>query len=367
MLSKVSGNNINLRSGEVVTFRDLINCVIVGGANDCAYVIAYSLFDDIQDFVDLMNEKASELGMNDTHYENITGLHDSNMVTTLSDVVILSKYALTQYTYIDMTHQYKYIMAATNRSGSRVIYTRNHFMTSAYTNLYYRPDVSGINAGSTSEAGHCAVITAENSGTSYLAIAMGSSSDGSSIYAFTTIRSMLDWAYENFRYVVIAKDTDVICELPVKMSSTVDHISVMPKNTVEVFMEGDVDIDNDIKKTVVMLSDDLTAPVESDETVGYLTLSYKDEILARVELVTKTVIPRSEFLYLLSMIYDFIKSRTVLFVLIVAAVFGIIYVIVKAMIIENKRRIAARRKIFDSRKNANQIRYVSENHKNKIE
>lgn len=330
MVKGVRGNNINLRADEIVTFRDMINCLVVGGSNDCANVIAYTVCGGVEEFVKLMNQKAVALGMYDTSYTNITGMHDPDMHTTLADIVKLARHAIVQYDYYDIAKQFKYEMDSTNRSGTRKVYTRNAFMTSYYSSLYYSTDVSGINAGSTEEAGYCAVVTAEHDGTSYLAIAMGSGSDGDNIYSFTTIRSMLDWAYENFGYVTIVRDSEVIREIPVNMSASFDRVALYPKETIDVFMEGDINVETDIRRTTVLLSDELDAPLKQGDVAGYLTLSYNDEILARIELVVRNDIPRSDTLYLSSTLKQIFSSGTAIACFVLALVGAVIYIIRRA-------------------------------------
>ena len=330
MLRNVSGNRIGLRQGEIVTFRDLINCMIIGGANDCAQALAYTIAGGTDAFVELMNQKAAQLGMTHTTYTNVTGMHDEKMVTTLEDVVLLALYAYRNLTFRSISGTYKYEMSPTNKTtNSRKIYSRNPFLTSYYNTLYYASDVTGMNVGSTSEAGYAAVITAEHDGTAYLAIAMGSSSDGDTIYALTSVRAMLDWAYGNFKYIRVISGTTVICDIPVKMSGGTDHVALMPEDNVDVFMEGDIDPEKDIKRTPTLLYDSLTAPVEIGQVVGFLTLSYEDEIVATVNLVVKSDIARSETLYLFSLFSEFFSSRLfriLVIAVILAALFYVLYI-----------------------------------------
>lgn len=330
MTRGVTGNKLYLLSGETVTFRDMINGVVVGGANDCASVIAYELFGGTDEAVKLMNRKAAELDMRDTVYKNISGLHDPEMVTTLADTVKLAEYAITQYKYYDVASQYKFEMKGTERSGTRRIYTQNAFMTSYYTDKYYRSDVSGINVGYTDAAGYCAVVVAEHDGTSYLAAAMGSGSEGEEIHSFTTISSMLDWAYENFGYITVVKESEIIREVPVNMSATFDKVALYAKKTVDVFMEGDIDVQNDIKHTVVLKQDELDAPLKQGDVVGYLTISYNDEILDKVELVVRSDIPRSETMYISSVVGNFVLSDSFLTCVVIVVVLAVIYVLYTA-------------------------------------
>lgn len=349
MTRGVTGNKLHLLSGEVVTFRDMINGVVVGGANDCASVIAYALFGGTDEALRLMNQKAAELDMRDTVYKNISGLHDPEMVTTLADTVKLAKYAITQYKYYDVASQFKFEMDATERSGTRKIYTQNAFMTSYYTDRYYRSDVSGINVGYTDAAGYCAVVVAEHDGTSYLAVAMGSGSSGDEIYSFTTISSMLDWAYENFGYITVVKESEIIREVPVRMSATFDKVALYAKRTVDIFMEGDIDVKNDIRHTVVLKQDELDAPLKQGDVVGYLTISYNDEVLDKVELIVRSDIPRSETMYISSVVGNFVLSDSFVTCVIIVVAAAVIYVLYKAFSRGHRAAESGNKKVYDVR------------------
>ena len=93
MLSAVSGNNIGLAAGEIVTIDSMIRALLVNGANDAAYVLAHTVSGSTEEFVTLMNTKAKELGAHHTHYTNPTGMHDENMYTTAEDTAQIAKYA----------------------------------------------------------------------------------------------------------------------------------------------------------------------------------------------------------------------------------------------------------------------------------
>ena len=345
MLRGVAGITIGLRSGEVVSYRDMINCMIIGSANDCAQVLAFTVCGGLEQTVALMNDKAQELGMYDTHYKNITGLHDPDMVTTLSDVVTLTKYAVAQYKYYEIATSYKYEMDSTERSGTRKIYTRNYFVTSYYSSKYYRSDVSGINVGSTDEAGFCAVITAEHDGTAYLVIIMGAGQDSDWTYSYVSAAKLLDWAYENFGYVTVIDGSEIVAEVPVELSGTFDKVALYPRESLDVFMEGDIDVDKDIRKTVVMNSDELTAPLAKGDAVGYVTLSYNDEIIGRMELIVRSDIPRSEIMYIGWILSGVLRSPTFIAVAAVVIVAAVAYVFIHASDLgREKRREAEERK-----------------------
>ena len=110
MLDKASGNNIDLQPGEQVTAEQMLYALLVNGANDAAYVLAYIASGSAENFVERMNDKARELGMNGTFYTNPTGMHDDSMYTTAADTVKLAKYAYEIPYFMEIVSTPKYVM-----------------------------------------------------------------------------------------------------------------------------------------------------------------------------------------------------------------------------------------------------------------
>ncbi|MBQ8400904.1 MAG: D-alanyl-D-alanine carboxypeptidase, partial [Clostridia bacterium] len=159
MLSKVAGNNIGLKSGEVVTVEQLLYGTLVNSANDTAIALAYAAYGSVEAFVEKMNEKAAWLGAYDTYYANPTGMHNDAMVTTVSDTAAIAKYACSLPLYMEIVSTPKYVMEATNVSDYRNIYNRNCLISKYYNVNYAYKRAIGMNAGSTPQGGYaiCAV------------------------------------------------------------------------------------------------------------------------------------------------------------------------------------------------------------------
>ena len=92
-IKNISGNNIALSAGETFRAEQLIGALIVGNANDAAVTLAFEISGSVEEFADRMNQKAAEMGMTHTVFKNPTGMHHKNMVSTVSDILILAKYA----------------------------------------------------------------------------------------------------------------------------------------------------------------------------------------------------------------------------------------------------------------------------------
>ena len=106
------------------------------------------------------------------------------------------------------------------------------------------------------------------------------------------------------------------------------------------FMEGDIDVDRDIRKTVVLNDDELTAPLSKGETVGYVTLSYNDEIIGRMELIVRSDIPRSEIMYIGWILSGVLRSPTFIAVAAILIIGGAAYVFIHASDLGREKRRA---------------------------
>lgn len=309
MLSEVSGNRLGLKSGEEVTVRDLIHVLVTGGNNDGAYCLAYLTAGSVNAFVDKMNEKAESLGAFNTFYTNPTGMHNDQMVTTISDTAIIAKYAWSLPLFEEASSTPKYVMEATNLCDYRNIYNRNCLISRYYDAAYYRSDCAGINAGSTKQGGHCVITVASDEDLSYLVIAMGGESTEDKIYSYSAVHTMIDWAFSNFSMVDVLFEKQMVYEIPVNLSGAVDFVTLAPSKTVSVFLPADVDTEKEIKYSWSTYEESLDAPITAGQVVGQISATYNEEVLGTCDLVVTSDVERSEFLYNLSKIEKLTKSK----------------------------------------------------------
>ncbi len=302
MLSGTYGNSIGLQADETVRAEWLINALIVGCANDAASVLAHVISGSLEGFVQLMNRRAEELGATHTHYTNPTGLDNENMYTTVEDIALLARY-LGQYSlFTEISAKSTYYMPATNLSEERRIYNKNYLISTAMEYKYYSPSVTGMIAGNTPNAGYCVVATSEYSNSKYLCIVMGSTRDDTEYYNYTTTQELLNWAYSSYSYITVLDESSIIAEVPVSMSAGIDHVTLMPQNSVTLYLPSDIDVGAEIRRTWKLDADSLDAPVEAGQKVGTLSLIYQGKEIAQVDLVTKSAVERSKWLYAKAML-----------------------------------------------------------------
>jgi len=319
-----NATKINLKAGEEVTVGDLISSIIVGGANDASCAAAILVSGSIDRFIKLMNDRAVELGALNTHFTNCTGIHDDRMKSTLEDMALISLHAYHLTRFIDASSLERYVMGPTNLTkGYRYIVNRNYFVSNTVVYKYYNPEVVGLNAGSTTAAGNVVVAIAAREGVTQLVMVAGGESENiygidpetglekvvdTTNYAYVEAQKLLDWSFDNYDYINVLSPAKIICEIPVRMSSKVDHVTLLPEVGIIQYMPSDINPNADIAFDWTLDEQYLTAPVERGQVVGKLKLYYDGTVLEEVNLVAQNTVDRDEWMYLMSAVLDFMKK-----------------------------------------------------------
>ena len=337
MLALRAGNNIGLVPGEVVTVRDMMYACLEGGANDAALVLACAVSGSVAEFVSAMNTKAALLGAFDTHYTNPTGLHDDAMVTTCKDTAIIAKYAASIPLIAEVTSSPKYVMEATNVKDFRNIYNRNCLISKfydTYESAYRYEYATGMNAGGTTRAGACVVATAKNADgdLTYLCVLMGCASDERMNAGYAGAIALFDWAFAAWKYADVLSTEDIICEIPVTLSSAIDFVTLAPKSNVRVYLPCTVKKGENLEYSYTTLYESLAAPVVKGSVAGAVTVIYEGDVIGSSDLVATVDIERSELLYTLSQIEKFTKSRFFIATIVSAVILTVVYVLLKARV-----------------------------------
>jgi len=332
MLSGISGNNISLKADEVVTVENMINAMIVGGSNDAAQVLAIDIAGTVKDFVALMNDKTNNIGTTYTVFTNPTGIHDEKMSTTMNDMAKIALYAYKLTRFTEISSQQFYEMPETNMTKSRRVVNRNYYVSPYLTRDYYNSEASGLNAGSTPSAGHCLATVVNHDGLTYLCLVSGASSDDLYVYSYLEANKILKWVYDNWGYVNVLKTTTAICQIPVRLSSKSDQVTLHPQYEVELFLPSDADIAKDVEHIVTVSEDILTAPVASGLVCGELVLYYQGQLISKVPLITKNYVDKSQWMYFVDFAENTVNERWFRVSAVTFVILFVIYVLANAKI-----------------------------------
>jgi len=274
------GSQVYLKAGETMTVSDMLKAIAVSSANDCACAMAEHLAGSESAFVDAMNARAKELGMNDTHFVNCTGLDDAaeakDHLTSAHDIAVMSRELLKNHPDIK---NFTTIWMDTLRNGTFGLSNTNKMVR-------FYSGCTGLKTGFTSSAGYCLSSSAQRDGMELVAVVMGCES---SKERFAACKSMLDYGFANF--AVISPQTEQEMVIPVKLGKA-DAVKAVPSEESTLLVDKSQVSAVNIKTE---LEESVAAPVSKGQRLGTMTISVGEQVLKQIPLVAETGVERLSF------------------------------------------------------------------------
>ncbi len=308
-LQTLKGNDIDLEIGEKVSFYDLIAAVAVGGANDAALVIAENVAGSVDAFVNMMNEKAKELGAVNTNFSNPTGYHSPYMYTTVEDMAKICAWAYENKSFMTLSSSVEYEMMETNTHKKRTFTNSNLLLDPNHWLRHYLEGTKGMNAGSTAEAGYTLATVYDNDGQTNIVIIIGGKIDGWDYYYFDDAKKLIEYTSVSYQYKDLVEKDKPVADIKIEYGKDTDHVLLTTKGRVSALLPEDA-LEEDITTEYEITKTDFNAPVKKGEEWGLLTVYYQGEAVGTVELVTQNNIKRDFFLYITGTISKFFKHNT---------------------------------------------------------
>ena len=273
------GSQIYLKVGETMSVSDMVKSIAVSSANDCACAMAEHLAGSESAFVDMMNNRAQELGMENTHFVNCTGLDDepeaASHKTSAADIAIMSRELLTKHPDIK---NYTTIWMDTVRNGTFGLSNTNKLVR-------FYSGATGLKTGFTSSAGYCLSASAMRDGMELIAVVMGSETSQA---RFAACKSLLDYGFAN--YALVAPEVEQ-GEVAVKLG-TADSVRVVPSKSPRLLIDKS---QRDSVHTTLEIKEETEAPVSQGQRLGTLTVKAGQQVLQQIPLVAETSVPKLSF------------------------------------------------------------------------
>lgn len=260
--------------GETVTYRDLLYGSLFPSGGDATQALAILLYGNQENFVARMNEKAEELGMKQTHFENATGLPDENHYSTASDMALLLKEALKNKTFYELFTTDEY----TTSNGKHTWIPS--FLKTANTYGITVDSILGGKTGFTNEAGYCLASIATYDDVNYLLVTLHAPTDGSRAGAVINSMRIYNYFGTNYGYqTVVQKDTPVYT-VKTKKYADKDQVAVIPHEAISYYLP------NDFQKDQLKISyqgiEEATYGTKKGSKAGTVTYAYQGETLGTV-------------------------------------------------------------------------------------
>lgn len=293
-----------LEEGEEFTQLDMLYMVLVSSFGDITYLAAITYGETVENFVDMMNQKAEELGLTGTHYSNPVGLHEEQTYTTVRDIYTLAKHAL-QYDIFKTVTSVSRHKVSTTKGTTRTLSTTN-FLLDSSTNYYYTY-ASGIKTGFTNEAGRCLVSTASYNGYNYMCVLMNCPNSPSKRYEFAESKQLYRWAFNNFSFKEVAKSNEPVCEIPVEYSVETDFVPLYFKKPFVTILPNEADDSTLVVKTKFD-TEVAKAPIKKGDVLGKAEVMYAEKVIGTVDLVAGNDVSSSALLVFATHVKNFFTS-----------------------------------------------------------
>lgn len=273
------GSQIWLKEGETMTVDELFKAMSVYSANDACTALAEHVAGSEDGFINMMNERAAQLGMKSTHFENCTGLDDTaeNHLTTAYDIALMAR-ALMGHEFVK---KYTTIWMDSLRNGATELVNTNKLVR-------FYSGCTGLKTGTTAKAGCCVCATATRDNTSLIAVVLGSDN---STDRFESAKAMLNYGFANWVSVTPKIDPSLITDVAVTMGEERFLTPQIPAAANVLIPKGrEKDIKQDIK-----LSVSVEAPVESGQVLGNVDVSLDGETIGTYSLTAPHYVERLTF------------------------------------------------------------------------
>ena len=286
--SSKGGSQIWLKEGEVMTVHELLKATVIASANDACTALGEYIAGDESSFVSMMNERAKELGMDNTSFENCSGLDDTvtNHYSTARDVAIMSCELMKH----EKVTEYTTIWMDSLRNGDTQLVNTNKL-------IRYYDGATGLKTGTTSKAGYCVSATAKREGMELVAVVLGS--DNSS-ERFEDAKKMLNWGFANYAIFQPEIDKTLITDVNVLYGEQ-EIIKPVTEKPKAILVEKNMK--DKIEQRVDMCID-VEAPVEKNQTLGKVYFEIDGEKIGECAIINPERVERRNLWFIFAILWS---------------------------------------------------------------
>lgn len=326
--------NANLQIEEELTVNDLLHVMLIPSANDAANALAEHVAGSIESFSSMMNTKAKELGCTGSNFTNPSGLHQNEHYTTVRDLQLISKVAISNDTIRNIIKKTTYTLPKTNKyTGNSRIFTTTNYMIRENLTKYYSEYCIGGKTGYTEYAKNCVVEYIEKDNIKLTAIVMGEDAVVKG-KKFLDVKQLVEYIYKNYETKNLAKSHEKLETIKIANGTReTKNLDVIYKNDINILEKRDINIDN-VEKSIKYTK--INAPITKGDIIGIIKYTYEG-IEYETELIADNNVEESKFL------------RNTLYILFIMLIIYIIY---------NYKKINRKKKIRNNnyyRKRARQM------------
>lgn len=267
--SGMGGSQVYLAPNETFPIDELMKAIVIASANDASVAMAEKLCGSEELFVEKMNERAKQLGMQNTNFLNCTGLPIANNYSSASDIAIMSRELLKHPTFFSWST----IWLDHIRNGKTLLTNTNRLVR-------FYDGADGIKTGSTNEALFCLSATAKRGNLRLISIIIAAPT---SKVRFAEAQKMMDYGFANYQIVVIVKKNEEIKKQITIINGNIDHVTGISKDEYAILLKKD---ENKTVEKKINVPNTIRAPIKKGQTIGDMTLYKEGKQIGKVVIIT---------------------------------------------------------------------------------
>lgn len=276
-------SNAAIQPGETLTMQELLDLFLIHSANEVGYIFAEHISGNVENFATLMNQKAIEIGCQNTHFTNPSGIHDPEHYSTAYDMALIARYCMKNETFRNVVAKTSCTIEATDKYEKRYFKNTNDLIIPS--SKYYYEYAIGIKTGFTTQAKNCLIAASLKDGLELITVALGAEAteDGRSGRYVDTL-NLFEYGFSNYKVQQIATANTEIEKIIIK-NATKDtkSLSLLLKDSITCLTPANLDLNN--LNYSVTLNENISAPISEGDILGKVTynidgVTYSSDLIA---------------------------------------------------------------------------------------
>ncbi len=282
---------------EKLPVEDLLYELLLKSANDVAVVLAEHVSGSVEEFSNLMNKKAKELGCTNTNFVNPNGIHNENHYSTARDLAIIAKYCMQNDKFREIVSTREYNLPKSNKYPFTDRKFKNTNELILPDGKYYYEYATGIKTGYTKEAKSCLISSSSKNDINFISVVLGGSSTSNGKDArFTDTINLFNYGYENYKFIEFKTANEFITNIEIE-NATEETKNLNLKITEPLTCFSNINFDFDNLEPKIQLNEDISAPISKGDILGKVTYEINGIEYSTNLVATENVEEKNNYLY----------------------------------------------------------------------
>lgn len=287
-------SNAGIKVGESLNVNDLLEMFLIHSANEVGYIFAEEISGNIENFANLMNQKATELGCINTHFTNPSGIHDINHYSTAYDMALIARYCMKNETFRNIVNKKSCKFSATDLYPEERYFKNTNSLLDP-SNRYYYEYAIGIKTGFTTQAKNCLIAGAQKNGIELIAVMLGAeATENGQSGRYIDAKNLFDFGFENYKVKQFLQEGTKITEIKIKNATKeTQTLNLLAKTSLSATFESSFNISS--LNPSIKIEENITAPIAKDKILGKISydidgITYETDLIAENDVIKSNIL-----------------------------------------------------------------------------